>query len=33
VAKTNRQFNLAKELHNLDLEPTVQRDLKRLLVA
>ena len=33
VAKTNRHFNLAKELHNLDLEPTIQRDLKRLLVA
>ena len=33
VAKTNRQFNLAKELHNLDLGPTVQRDLQRLLVA
>ena len=33
VAKTNRQFNLARELHDLDLEPAVQRNLQRLLVA
>lgn len=33
VAKTNRQFNLAKELHELDLEPSVQRDLHRLLAV
>lgn len=33
VAKTNRQFNLAKELHDLDLEPDVQRGLRRLLAV
>ena len=32
VAKTNRQFNLAKELHELKLEPSIQRDLPRLFV-
>ena len=31
VAQANRQFNLAKELRELDLEPTVQRDLRHLL--
>ena len=33
VAKTNRQFNLAKELRDLDLEPAVRRDLQRLLAV
>jgi hypothetical protein len=33
VAKANRQFNLAKELHDLDLEPAFQRDMQRLLAA
>jgi len=33
VAKTNRQINLAKELHDLNLEPEIQRRLQRLLVA
>jgi len=33
VAKTNRQFNLAREMHDIDLEPTFQKDVQRLLAA
>ena len=33
VAKATRQFNLAKEMQDLAIEPSIQRDMKRLLAA
>jgi predicted DNA-binding transcriptional regulator AlpA len=33
VARINRQINLARELHDLDVQPASAQDLRRLLVA
>ena len=33
VANANRQFNLVKELQDLDIEPAIQQNMKRLLAA